>query len=90
MNKQRREDIRSALNTLYRILEDLEEQQNDVENIADEEGNYRDNFPENLMNSERYEKAEAAADSLDEAASYLKDAYDAITDATTSLEEAME
>lgn len=90
MNKQRRKDIDAALNMLYRIMENLEEQQCAVEDLATEEGEYRDNIPENLMESERYEKADAAAEALEEAAGYLRDAYDLINDATTSMEEAKE
>ena len=48
-----------------------------------EEEEYRDNMPENLQGSEKYETAEAAIDAL-------STAIDSISEACNSLEEAME
>ena len=48
-----------------------------------EEEEYRDNIPENLQGGERYEKAEAACDSLSAA-------VDGIEDILSSIEEACE
>lgn len=51
MNKQRRK-------SLNKLIEKLEEVKSDLESLKDEEEEYRDNMPENLQGSERYEKAE--------------------------------
>ena len=70
---------RKALDALYRELEDI---QSRLEEITCEEEDYRDNIPENLQGSERYEIADAACESL-------RDAYDMITDALDSILEAV-
>jgi len=70
---------RKALQALYDQLTEIKDQ---LDEIRDEEEVYRDNIPENLQGSERYEKAEAACDSLYEAASHLDDAIDNIESAT--------
>jgi hypothetical protein len=46
--------------------------------IAGDEGEYRDNMPENLQSSERYAKADEAYDVLCEAIGYLEDAIECI------------
>lgn len=76
MNKVRRK-------RLTEIKEKLEMLQNELEDIADEEEDYRDNIPENLQGSERYEKAEQACDAL----SYARDSMQELID---YIEEAME
>lgn len=75
MNKNRRKalaDVQVKIEELKGILESLKE--------AEEE--YRDNMPENLWGSERYEKAETACDELD-------NAVDSLDDAISSIEEAI-
>ena len=74
MNKDRRKQIDDVING-------LQELQGTVESIMNDEEEYRDNIPENLQGSERYEKAEEACD-------YLQEAYDGIDDVISSLEEA--
>ena len=68
MNAKRRKKLVTAQDILEAVKERLEE-------LLEEEEEARDNLPENLLNSERYERAEAACDN--------------ITDAIDSLEEAM-
>lgn len=71
---------RKALDALYRELEDIQSRLEAI--TCEEEEDYRDNIPENLQGSERYEAADAACDSL-------RDAYDMITDALDSILEAV-
>lgn len=64
MNKARRKNLQEILDIIDRAKADLEE-------LMGEEEEYRDNMPENLQGSERYEKAEEACDALSEAIDYL-------------------
>lgn len=76
MNKPRRK----AIQNLYDQLSDIKEQ---LEEIYNEEEEYKDSIPENLQGSERYEKAEMAVENLAEAAGSLYDILE-------NLEAAME
>ena len=75
MNKERR-------GRLAVLLEQIEAAKDGVEEILAEEEDARDNFPENLQNSETYERSEAACDSLTEAVSSLEDAVTSMEAAT--------
>lgn len=66
MNKERRKNIQG-------IADQLEELKGNLELIQEEEEEYRDNIPENLRGSERYEKAEESCDALSEAVDNLDD-----------------
>lgn len=66
MNKKRRKNIQG-------ILDQLEELKGNLELIQEEEEDYRDNIPENLQGSERYEKADEACDTLSGAVDSLDD-----------------
>ena len=74
MNKTRRKQIDD-------VIAGLQELQETVETIMNDEEEYRDNIPENLQGSERYEAAESACD-------YLQEAYDGIDTVVSTLEEA--
>ena len=50
-----------------------------LQELQEQEEEYRDNMPENLQGSEKYERA-------DEACSNLSDAYDSLQDAIDNLE----
>lgn len=69
---------RKALNTIIDQLEDLK---TELEDLLSEEEEYRDNMPENLQSSERYENADRACDSLQDAVYELESSLDSITDA---------
>lgn len=71
MNNVRRKSLSTIADKLERIKESLEE-------LMEEEEEYRDNMPENLQGSERYEKAEDACCNLDNALTGIVDAIDAI------------
>lgn len=75
MNKIRRK----ALQEIYDKLSDLREE---LETIKDEEDESRENMPENLQGSERYEQSETASGNIDEAMEYLSSACDSIESAT--------
>ena len=49
-----------------------------IELTLEDEEEYRDNIPENLQGSERYEKADIACSSLEDAISCLEDAINNI------------
>lgn len=74
MNKIRRK----ALQEIYDKLSDLREE---LETIKDEEDESRENMPENLQGSERYERSETASGNIDEAMEYLSSACDSIESA---------
>ena len=74
MNKERRKNLAS-------IVERLEELQGALDDLATEEEEYRDNMPENLTGSAKYEKSDEAANSLREAFDALGDAMDSINSA---------
>ena len=60
MNKYRRKELSTLLST-------LEEVKDTLETLKEEEEEYRDNMPENLWGSERYEKAEEAISNMEDA-----------------------
>lgn len=74
MNKWRRKEIES-------IIEALESVKMRVDDVSEEEADYRDNIPENLMGSERYEKADDAVSNLEEALECLENALEYLEDA---------
>ena len=76
MNKIRRKQLQE-------IIDQIEEFKGALEDLQQEEEEYRDNMPENLWGSERYEKAE-------EAVSNIEDAVSALEEATCSIEAAIE
>lgn len=71
MNKARRKELEELYDIIYEAKDRLEM-------LHDEEEEYRDNIPENLQGSERYERAEEA-----------EEAVDALDSAMSSLEEAL-
>lgn len=74
MNRQRRE-------SLSKVMEMIEEAKELLESLKEEEEEYRDNIPENLQGSARYETAEEACDNLDTAVSSIEEVIEAITEA---------
>lgn len=76
MNKARRK-------ALDEVISKIEEAKELLENLQAEEEDYRDNMPENLQGSERYEAADAAVDNM-------SSAVDALDEAISSIESAQE
>ena len=75
MNKVRRKNLQA-------IIDQLEELKGSLEDLQTEE-EYRDNIPENMQESERYEKADEACDNL-------SSAVDSLEEAISSIEAAIE
>ncbi len=75
MNKIRRKSLRD-------IIDQLEELRDALDTLKEEEEEYRDNIPENMQGSERYEIAEAACDNLDSAVDSLDEVISYIEEAT--------
>lgn len=76
MNKMRRKQ-------LDEVISKIEEAKELLESLQEEEEEYRDNMPENLQGSEKYEAADdainnmsSAVDALDEAVSYIESAQE--------------
>ena len=76
MNKARRK-------ALDEVISKIEEAKELLENLQAEEEEYRDNMPESLQGSERYEEADAAVDNM-------SSAVDALDEAISSIESAQE
>ena len=76
MNKKRREEISEVVGT-------LQDCKTKLESIKDEEDTSRENMPENLEGSQRYEDSETASDRLDDAISDLESAIDNLDEATS-------
>ena len=74
MNKIRRKALQEIYDKLTALSEELEM-------IKDEEDESRENMPENLQGSERYEQSETASGNMDEAIEYLTSACDSIESA---------
>ena len=76
MNRVRRKNLQG-------IIDQLVELKGSLEDLQTEEEEYRDNMPENLQGSERYEQA-------DDACSNLSDAVDNLDEVISSIEAAIE
>lgn len=76
MNKVRRKQLES-------LLAKVEEIRDELESIKDDEEEYRNNMPENLQGSERYETA-------DNACSEMESAMDSLDEVISSIEAAKE
>lgn len=74
MNRERRKNLQS-------IADQLEELKGSLEDLQSEEEEYRDNIPENMQGSERYEIAEAACGNMEEAVSWIEEAISSIAGA---------
>ena len=74
MNKLRRK-------SLQEIFDKLSDFREEIESIKDEEDESRENMPENLQGSERYEQSETASYNMDEATEYISSACDSIESA---------
>ena len=71
MNKIRRKNLQS-------IIDQLEELKGSLEDLQAEEEEYRDNIPENMQESVRYEMADEACDNLSEAVDNLEEVISSI------------
>lgn len=74
MNKLRRKSLQA-------LSEKLDELKSELEDIQQQEEEYRDNIPENLQGSDRYDKADSACSDLFDAVSSIEEALDSIESA---------
>ena len=75
MNNTRRKEINS-------IIEQIAVLKDNLENILEDEDDYRDNMPENLWWSSRYEKSEEASQNLELAISSLEETTNYLEEST--------
>ena len=90
MNKLRRKHIMKLVDQISGLQETMECLLEELTQIDEDETEYMDNIPENLQESERFAKAEAAVEALDEACEFLETARDALEDTLSSLDTAVE
>ena len=76
MNKSRRKQLENLSGRISEIKDELE-------SILNDEEEYRDNMPENLQSSERYETS-------DNACSEMQDALCSLEEAVSSIDAAQE
>lgn len=76
MNRQRRKSIKAVMDQLTDLKDSLED-------ICSEEEEYRDNMPDGLQNSVRYEAAEEAISALQTAIEDIENAVDMLSDAVS-------
>lgn len=69
---------RKQLNELISKIEDVKVE---LESIVADEEEYRDNMPESLQESERYQKSEDASGSMEEAMELLDEAIEKLEEA---------
>lgn len=86
MNNDRRKALGKIAGQLREMSSQLSGLKDELESLKGEEEEYKDNMPENLQGSERYEAAEAAVSALDEALDMIPD-LDEVAD---KVEEAAE
>ena len=72
MNNARRKEIARAIALIEEAKAKLEEATSIVADAQSEEEEYRDNMPENLQGSDRYQQADSACDALSDASSELE------------------
>lgn len=88
MNRDRRKEIQRIIATLEDLAMQISSVSEQIDMIKSEEEEYRDGIPENMQGSDRYSKAEAAADALSSAYDDLE-SFD-VESVISSLQEAME
>ncbi len=74
MNKKRRELLKSAIPFLTQAA-------SIIERAVEQESDCLDNMPENLQDSDRYEKMEKAVENLDAALEHIETIKDCVSEA---------
>ena len=77
MNNTRRKALKKCINELERISEELQR-------LYDEEEDYKENMPENLQCSDRYEASEEACNAMNEAIEHIDEAVSNIDNAVSA------
>lgn len=76
MNNSRRRRLRLAIEKLRKDKPEIETARNILEDILSEEEDARDNIPESLQDSDRYQVCEESCDLLEQAIDVLGDEED--------------
>jgi archaellum component FlaC len=87
MNKQRRKQIADAVEQLQNLKTAIDDCASLIETVACDEREYYDNAPENMQDSEKYERASEVADELEEAQTEVAELCEALDDISGRLEE---
>ena len=90
MNNKRRKAIKEIKTELEELKDQFECLAEQISNIYCEEDEYLENIPENLHNSERYERVETSCQSLESAKDNAEYALDTLGEVLDLLEEACE
>ena len=90
MNVLRRKNLSKIIDAIEELKSQLEDQSTDLEELNDDEQTAFSNMPENLEGSERYERAETAANALEEALEALQEALDQLDTCVESINEAID
>ncbi|NIJ15629.1 hypothetical protein [Sphingobium vermicomposti] len=88
MNRDRRKEIQRVIAQLQDLAMQISAVSERIDMIKSDEEEYRDGIPENMQSSDRYYKAEAAADALTSAYDDLE-SFD-VESVISSLQGAME
>lgn len=88
MNNARRKAITDLVNQLDELKGKLEDLKSEVESIKDEEQEYYNNMPESLQGSEKGQNAEHADSCFETAVDKLDEAFNAVYEAVSNMEEA--
>lgn len=90
MNDIRRRALAKVKKDMSSARAYLEDRQSTVSDIMTEEDDARDNMPEGLIGSEKYEKSENASEKLQECIDSLDEVLSMLDDIMDALDEAME
>lgn len=89
MNNIRRKEIREIMEQLYEAEAKLVDAYDWIIQVNEQEEEYRDNIPENLLGSVRYEASEEASYNMECAYDMLDGLSESIMGAINYLEEAV-
>lgn len=84
MNNNRRKELGKINEKLENVLDALEKEKTNLESVYGDEELCKDNMPENLQGSLRYESSENACECLEEAIDELYEAIENIKEAINS------
>lgn len=87
MNKQRRTKVRKIIEMLEKQKNELSIIGENLDEVSEEESDARENMPESMMYTDRYELSEEISDKLDEASASITDIIEIIDDILAVLDE---
>lgn len=90
MNEARRKVISKTLEKISEVQTLLDDIQSDIDSVFTDEEIARDNIPESLQDTERYEKCDTACNNLETAASSMGDVIQSLQEVSDALELAAE